>query len=126
MYLPGWPPKAGPLLQQIAEVEQASEAGNRLVHASEGFAQAQARAIPPRALREAIINGIVHRDWLSRQPTTVEHVGDTLVVTSPRGFIGGIAPSNIITHPPTLHACPGSCRTGDRAIRWFVVDDNGN
>lgn len=90
---------ADPLLQQLAEVEKASEAGNRLVHAAEGFVHGQARAIPPRALREAIVNGVVHRDWLSRQPTTVEHVGDTLTVTSPGGFIGGIAPSNIITHP---------------------------
>lgn len=90
---------SAPLLQQLAEVEKAAEVGNRLVHIAEGFAHGQARAIPPRALREAIVNGVVHRDWLSRQPTTVEHVGDTLTVTSPGGFIGGIAPSNIITHP---------------------------
>lgn len=90
---------AAPLLQQLAEVEKAAEVGNRLVHIAEGFVHGQARAIPPRALREAIVNGVVHRDWLSRQPTTVEHVGDTVTVTSPGGFIGGIAPSNIITHP---------------------------
>jgi ATP-dependent DNA helicase RecG len=36
---------------------------------------------------------------LSTEPTTVEHVGDVLTVTSPGGFIGGISPSNIITHP---------------------------
>jgi ATP-dependent DNA helicase RecG len=90
---------AAPLIQQLADVEKASEAGNRLVPAPAGFAHGQVRAIPPRALREAIVNGVVHRDWLSRQPTTVEHVGDTVTVTSPGGFIGGIAPSNIITHP---------------------------
>ena len=33
------------------------------------------------------------------QPTTVEHAGETLTVTSPGGFVGGINPSNIITHP---------------------------
>jgi ATP-dependent DNA helicase RecG len=42
---------------------------------------------------------VVHRDWLSPHPTTVEHVGDTLTVTSPGGFVGGINPSNIISHP---------------------------
>lgn len=88
-----------PLLEQIFEVERASEAANRLVHIPEGFVHGQIRAIPPRALREAIVNGIVHRDWLTRQPTTVEHIGDMVTVTSPGGFIGGIAPSNIITHP---------------------------
>jgi ATP-dependent DNA helicase RecG len=87
------------LMEQIADVEKAAEAANRLVHVPGGFAHAQVRAIPPRALREAIINAAVHRDWLSPQPTTVEYIGDRVTVTSPGGFIGGIHPSNIITHP---------------------------
>lgn len=90
---------ARPLLEQVWDVDQASQASNRLVHVPEGFAHGQLRAIPGRAVREAIVNGVVHRDWLSPQPTTVEHIGDALTVTSPGGFIGGIAPSNIITHP---------------------------
>lgn len=88
-----------PLLEQISEIEKAAEAVNRLVHVPGGFAHGQLRAIPMRALREAVINGAVHRDWLSPQPTTVEHVGDRVTVTSPGGFVGGVGPSNIITHP---------------------------
>lgn len=87
------------LLEQVWEVDKASQTSNRRVHVPEGFAHGQRQAIPPRAVREAIVNGVVHRDWLSPQPTTVEHVGDVLTVTSPGGFIGGIAPSNIITRP---------------------------
>lgn len=87
------------LLEQISDVEKASEATNRLVHVPDGFAHGQIRAIPPRAFREALVNGIVHRDWLTRQPTTVEHIGDMVTITSPGGFVGGIDPSNIITHP---------------------------
>ncbi|MHB1525282.1 MAG: ATP-binding protein [Candidatus Dormibacteria bacterium] len=90
---------ARPLLEQVWDVDQASQASNRLVHVPEGFVHGQLRAIPSRAVREAIVNGVVHRDWLSPEPTTVEHVGDLLTVTSPGGFIGGITPSNIITHP---------------------------
>jgi ATP-dependent DNA helicase RecG len=88
-----------PLLEQISEIEKAAEAVNRLVHVPGGFAHGQLRAIPMRALREAIINGAVHRDWLAPQPTTVEHAGDTITVTSPGGFVGGVGPFNIITHP---------------------------
>lgn len=88
-----------PLLEQVWEVDQASQASNRLVHVPEGFAHGQIRVLPPRAMREAVVNGVVHRDWLSPEPTTVEHVGDVVTVTSPGGFIGGISPSNIITHP---------------------------
>lgn len=90
---------AGPLLAQVHRVEQAGEVANRVTHAAEGFARSRIRAIPPRTLREAIVNGIVHRDWLSPLPTTIEHVGDTLTVTSPGGFVGGVTPDNIITHP---------------------------
>lgn len=88
-----------PLLEQVWDVDQASQAANRIVHVVEGFAHGQRRALPAGAAREAIVNGVVHRDWLSPQPTTVEHIADTLTVTSPGGFIGGISPSNIITHP---------------------------
>jgi ATP-dependent DNA helicase RecG len=88
-----------PLIEQIAEVDQLAASLNRAVHVGEGFARGQFRALPPRAIREAIINGVVHRDWLSPEPTLVEHIADTLTVTSPGGFIGGVNPSNIITHP---------------------------
>ena len=87
------------LLEQIFNVEQASGSANRTFHVAHGFSHGQHQAIPARAIREAIVNGTVHRDWQSPQPTTVEHAGDTLTVTSPGGFIGGIAPSNIISHP---------------------------
>jgi ATP-dependent DNA helicase RecG len=87
------------LLEQIFDVERASEAANRTVHVPDGFAHGQLRAIPLRAVREAIVNGVVHRDWLTPQPTTIEHIGDVVTVTSPGGFLGGVAPSNIITHP---------------------------
>ena len=89
----------GPLVEQVREVEQAGRAANRVTHLSGGFAHAQVRAVPLAAFREALVNGIAHRDWISPQPTTVEHVGDTLTVTSPGGFIGGVNPQNVITHP---------------------------
>ena len=89
----------GPLLAQIREIEQAATAANRITHTAAGFAHAKIWAIPPRTLREAIVNGLAHRDWLTARPTVIEHIGDTLTVTSPGGFVGGVTPANIITHP---------------------------
>ena len=89
----------GPLLMQVREVEQAGEVANRVTHTAEGFAHGRTRAIPPGTLREAIVNGLVHRDWLTPRPTVIEHIGDALTVTSPGGFLGGVTPDNIITHP---------------------------
>lgn len=88
-----------PLVQQVREAERAGKVANRTTHVFDGFAQRQITAIPPRAFREAIVNGIAHRDWASPNPTTVEHVGNTLTVASPGGFIGGVTPENAITHP---------------------------
>jgi ATP-dependent DNA helicase RecG len=89
----------GPLLTQLAEVELAAAAANRTVHLQRGLVESQVRVLPASAIREAVVNGVVHRDWASSAPTLVEHVGDTLIVTSPGGFVGGVSPSNIITHP---------------------------
>jgi ATP-dependent DNA helicase RecG len=90
----------GPLLEQLNYVDEASALANRIVgRTNQGFAEGQIHAIPSRALREAVVNGVVHRDWRSPQPTTVEHIGDQLTVSSPGGFVDGIEPSNIITHP---------------------------
>lgn len=89
----------GPLIEQIRRVEHAGTAVNRTTHVGEGFSRGQVRAIPGRAFREAVVNGVTHRDWLTPFPTVVEHIGDTLIVTSPGGFIGGVTPDNAITHP---------------------------
>ena len=90
----------GPLLVQIALIEQAFQAANRFEHVASGFSHRQVPHLPVRAAREAIVNGVAHRDWHSPRPTTVEHTGSQLSVTSPGGFIGGVTPENIITHPP--------------------------
>ena len=89
----------GPLMEQVWEVERAGRVANRTTHVASGFVHRQIRAIPERAYREVIVNGVTHRDWLAPYPTVVEHVGDMLVVTSPGGFIGGVTPDNAITHP---------------------------
>lgn len=93
--------KPGPLLAQLAEVETAAMASNPTVHVPAGLSHGQIRALPRLALREAVVNGIVHRDWMSPAPTVIEHVGNILTVTSPGGFVAGVSPSNIITHPST-------------------------
>lgn len=57
------------------------------------------RDLPELAVREAIVNGVAHREWALPEPTVVEHVGRTTRVTSSGGLVGGVTPRNIITHP---------------------------
>lgn len=88
-----------PLLQELADVFQALEVSVPTVHLPQGLIVGQAREIPLGAAREAIVNGVAHREWGVNEPTIVEYVGSQLKVTSPGGFVAGITPSNILTHP---------------------------
>ena len=87
------------LLEELAEVFISVEAHNAVRHIQAGLVVRQVREIPTLAAREAVVNGVAHREWGISQPTVVEHVGRTLRVTSPGGFFGGVNESNIITHP---------------------------
>lgn len=92
----------GPLLVQLQRVFESLDAHRRVVHLpGSGPVVGQLEALPTRSAREAIVNGIVHRQWSSAAPTEVEHVGDVLRVTSPGGLVGTVTPDNIITHPST-------------------------
>ena len=87
------------LLEELAEIEQTVAAYNPVQHIERGLVIAQIPQLPTAAVREAIVNGVAHRDWITPSPTVIEHVGATLVVSSPGGFVGGVTPANIITHP---------------------------
>lgn len=87
------------LLEEVDSVESAVDAFNEERHVRSGFVIGRLRELPVAVIREAVVNGVVHREWASPGPTTVEHVGRSLTVTSPGGFIGGVSPANIITHP---------------------------
>lgn len=87
------------VIEEIAEVEQLIGAHNGVRQVARGLVVGRVRELPPLAVREAVVNGVVHRDWASPAPTVVEHVGASLTVTSPGGFVGGVTPENIITHP---------------------------
>jgi ATP-dependent DNA helicase RecG len=75
--------------------------------------------IPPAAGREAVVNALMHRDWSSAGPVTVEHAGDQLVVTSPGGFLPGVTSRNVLTtysrtRNPALAAALRALRLAER------------
>ena len=100
------------LLEELDLVEAEAARNNPVSEVPDGFGIARIRAIPERSLREAILNGVCHRDWNRRDPTVVEHIGDELRVTSPGGFIGDVTADNIITHPsqPRYRTLMGAVR----------------
>lgn len=53
--------------------------------------------LPEAAIREALINGIMHREYYSLDRTSVEHTTTQLRVVSPGGLLPGISTENILT-----------------------------
>lgn len=84
------------LLEEIDAVEAEAARHNPATEIQTGFVIHQVRHIPERTLREAILNGVCHRDWNDPEPTVVEHVASELRVTSPGGFIRDITPDNVM------------------------------
>lgn len=62
---------------------------------------------PSLAVREAIANAVLHRDYRLLGPVTIDHSRSVLVVDSPGPLVAGVTSDNILTHPskprnPTL------------------------
>jgi ATP-dependent DNA helicase RecG len=86
------------LAEELQMVLDAIEARNRqIAAAAEHAARGVLRAIPPDAIREALVNAIMHRDWDRPDPIVVDHVDDQLVVFSPGGFFGGVSERTVLT-----------------------------
>ncbi len=66
-----------------------------------GGVQIQIQDYPKDAVRELIVNALVHRDYELAGAVDVEHSPDSLAVTSPGGLVFGITPENILPHPST-------------------------
>lgn len=94
---------SAPLLSAYAEVKTRIDAVNeeRQLQLPSGV-RPRIRLIPDRAVREALVNALIHRDYRSPDPVVVEFTGSQLVVSSPGGFPPGINVDNIISersHP---------------------------
>lgn len=56
---------------------------------------------PEVAVREALSNAVIHRDYRLRQPVNIEHSPSAFVVISPGPLVGSVTSKNILTHAST-------------------------
>lgn len=54
---------------------------------------------PALALRELIVNALVHRDYEVPGAVTIRLYADRLELSNPGGFVGGVTAQNILHHP---------------------------
>jgi ATP-dependent DNA helicase RecG len=89
------------LLEQISWIEDRLDTLNTSlpVTADPGFARMSVRRLPLGAVREAVLNGIVHRDWMQPEPVAFTWIDEdsALQVVSPGGFTGGITAETLLT-----------------------------
>jgi len=91
----------GPLLAVLDALQRILAAHLRLTTVeAEGFTELTVPSLTSWAVREAVLNALVHRDYFLRQSVQIELHPDRLEVTSPGGFLGGVRPENILRHPP--------------------------
>ena len=87
------------LLEQVLAVEDRLDPVNQAVRGPLGLVEAPVRSLPPVAVREALCNAVVHRDWTTLDPVEISWVQADAVMTvsSPGGFVGGVTPGNALT-----------------------------
>jgi ATP-dependent DNA helicase RecG len=66
-----------------------------------GGVQLQIADYPPEAIRELVVNALVHRDYELDGAVDIEQSPESATVTSPGGLVYGVTPENILTHPST-------------------------
>jgi ATP-dependent DNA helicase RecG len=84
-----------PALQRIFDLVDARlERTSVNVH---GGQQLQVADLPETAVREALVNAVMHRDYRRPGPVVAEHAPTRFAVTSPGPFVTGITPRNVLT-----------------------------
>lgn len=53
--------------------------------------------LPDIAVREAVVNAVMHRDYQVNAPVQIEHSETRMAVTSPGDFMVGVTPLNLLT-----------------------------
>ncbi len=87
------------LVEQLAEAEGRLDSLDRSVTLPHGLRLGSVRQIPWLAVREALLNAVVHRDWLPREPIHLTWVEEdaSLDVVSPGGFAGGVTDLTVLS-----------------------------
>lgn len=66
-----------------------------------GGVQVQLVDYPESAVREVVVNALIHRAYDVPGSVDIEQTPEGLSITSPGGMLPGVSPENILTHPPT-------------------------
>ena len=86
----------GSLLTQLEDAFAYIDQHNRTRAEFEGLERQDTRDYPPEALREALLNAIVHRDYAISSPTLISLFDDRIEFVSIGGLVRGISYDDIM------------------------------
>lgn len=88
------------LIEQLAVMTNALKVVNTFVTHEHGLVHQTFRRIPDVAVRESILNGLIHRDWNRSEPTDLRWIeaDSTFIVRSPGGFFGSVSEHNVLSN----------------------------
>ncbi len=89
-----------PLLYVMERLTETINVRNPFHTMKKGFFHINIPAFPEESYREAILNAVIHRDYLEPGSVYIRHSDREMVVGSPGGFIGGITPENVLHAEP--------------------------
>lgn len=85
-----------PLLRVAEEFAALLDLRNSTTELTVGIHRVDLDLLPERTRREAIANALVHRDYATLGPTTVQITDTHLVVSNPGGFPPGVTVANVL------------------------------
>ncbi len=86
---------AGGVVADIEDSLRFIERNTRLAYRIEKLRREEIPEYPPSALREAITNAIMHRDWFNEGANVFVEISDRIEVSSPGGLPTGMLPSDL-------------------------------
>jgi len=89
-----------PLLRAMEEIETRIRARNREREVLVGILRVAVPDYPERAVREAVANALIHRDYGRLGAVHVQWHDDRLEISSPGGFPEGVRLDNLLVTPP--------------------------
>lgn len=90
----------GPLLQVMEEIEGRIRARNREQELMVGLLRVGVPDYPERALREALANALIHRDYLRLGAVHFQWHDDRIEISNPGGFPEGVRLDNLLVTAP--------------------------
>lgn len=91
-----------PMLAAIEQLIDAVERRTRIepLNLPDGV-QVPLTDYPLDAVRELVVNAMIHRSYETHGTVDIEHTDDQLTISSPGGLVAGVTPTNILTYPST-------------------------